>query len=182
MSREVGVRVRKRDGSHEPFQMAKLRRSIAIAMRSCRVDERFADSLARAVTVHMEQNAAGRPPTTDYVFRCVRAVLSETGLEEIARQLIVHRRTRAARRRSVVIQNHRRGGQLEAWSKSVICQTLQRKHGLERGTARMLSGEIEQRVLGLHYGVVSTNLVSELIRGELLAWGLAESQLSTHSA
>jgi hypothetical protein len=59
-----------------------------------------------------------------------------------------------------------------------VADALEARHGLRRSVARFLAGEVERRVLSLEYHVVSTALIAELIRNELLAWGLAEPTTS----
>ena len=59
----------------------------------------------------------------------------------------------------------------EPWRKAVVVNTLQARYGLRRPTARILAREIETRVLALEYPLVSTGLINELMRNELLAWG-----------
>jgi hypothetical protein len=168
--------VRKRDGTLERFQFAKLRRGLAAAMRDCGYELRFADSLAQAVTIHLRDWRDRRPPTSEYIFRCIRTVLDETGLEEVAQRLMSHRRQRACRRRGLTVLDSRRPGRPAApWRKSMVVGTLQRRHGLGGAAARILAGQIEERVLALHYSVISSALVDELIHNELMAWGLSEA-------
>jgi hypothetical protein len=169
------AKVAKRDGSTELFQIGKLRRSLAAAMRTCNYDARYAEALARAIAVHVKDWDDARPPTTEYVFRCVRAVLSETGLDDVAREIVRHRRTRALqRRRLAVVDPNRSGRPPRSWSKATVVQTLVRRFEMRAESARILAGEIEQRALALNYSVLSTSLIAELIRNEMMAWGLSD--------
>ncbi len=168
--------IAKREGGLEPFEAAKLRRCLAGAMKACHCDQRFADALARAVELHVCAWSDARPPTTDYLFRCLRTALLETGMDQVAYQLSRHRRRRARQRRSLVVFNAREPeGAPTPWRKASVAATLERRHGLSHSVARILAGEIERRVLALEYGRISTALVVELIRSELLAWGLADA-------
>lgn len=174
-----GVVVRKRDGTQEPFDGGKLRRSLAAAIRECDLDVRLADPLVRAVAMHLRDSGRSRPPTTDYIFRCVRAVLDETGLGEVARQIEAHRRERSARRRSLcVVESCAARGRGSPWRKERVVAELRGRYQIGETTARILAGEIEQRVLMLDYRAVSASLVAELIRTELRAWGLYETMTS----
>lgn len=167
--------VTKVDGSIEPFQFAKLRRSLAAAMAACQYDDRYADALAQAVAVHVREWNSAQPLRSEYVFRCVRTVLSETGLEDVARAMLSHRRLRAMRRRRLTILDTRRSNRPGvAWSKGRVAQTLQRKYQVGAETSRILAAEIEGRLIALDYHVVSSGLIAELIRNELMAWGLGE--------
>lgn len=168
-------KVVKSDGTLEPFQFAKVRRGLAAAMRSCRYDDRYADALARAVEIHVQEWTGVRPPTTDYLHRCVREVLVETGLTDVAAEVERHRTVRRELRKRVsVVDARRRGRRNRPWSKARVVQTLVRRHALRPEVARIVGAEIEQRVLGLRYQVVSSSLIAELIRNELMAWGLCE--------
>jgi len=148
-------------------------------MRGCGYDEMYADALAKAVAIHVKEWRDHSPPTTEYIFGCVQAVLDETGLGDVAAALQRHARQREGKRRRVEVLNTRRQEQPRvAWSKGRIAGTLERRHGLKSSVARILAGEIENRVLGLNYGVVSSALIAELIRNELMAWGLSEDAMA----
>jgi hypothetical protein len=172
-------RIAKRDGSLEAFELCKLRRTLAGAMRGCGYDEMYADALAKAVAIHVKEWRDATPPTTEYIFGCVRAVLDETGLGDVAASLQRYARQREMKRRRVEVLNTRHPEQPKAaWSKGRIAGTLERRHGLKPSVARILAAEIESRVLGLNYGVVSSALIAELIRNELMAWGLSDDAMA----
>ena len=166
--------VAKRGGDLEPFDAAKPRRCLAAVMRTCDLDARFADALAQAVDCHVRDWPEESWPTTDYVFRCLRSALTQTGMQQAADELCSHRRRRAAQRRAVSVCMARQGrDSLAPWRKATVARKLERRNGLSHSVARILAGEIEQRVLGLGYTVVSAALIAELVRNELQAWGLA---------
>lgn len=176
MKRGEPVIIGKRDGHTEAFSIAKLKRCLSGAMLACSRDARFADPLAQAVQMHLEQWAEARPPTSDYIFRCLRSALTQTGMPEAAEELVSHRQIRSAGRRSVRVYDSagcRSNG--EPWRKAALVNTLQARYGLRRPTARMLAREIETRVLALDYPLVSTALINELMRNELSAWGLDDN-------
>lgn len=177
------AKVVKRDGSVELFQFVKLKRALSAGMKTCQYDERYADALARAVAIHVQEWNEPRPPTTEYVFHCVREVLRETGLEDVAREIVRYRRTRSLMRKHLeVVDTRRTGRPQKPWSKAVVTQTLVRRYELRTEVARILAGEIERRVLSLKYSVISTALVAEMIRNELMAWGLLEEAVPVVSA
>ena len=174
MKRGRTMKVAKRDGTVEPYSQEKIQHCLAMACEAVRVTPRVASSLARAVTIHLRECAAPGLPTTEYVFRCVRAALEQTDFSPAAKALCEHRRWRDAARGSVRIFDARRperpGG---LWRKARVARTLERRHQLSPRVARILAGELEERVLGLRYQLISTALLGELIRNELRAWGLA---------
>lgn len=172
-SRELPVLL-KRDGEREAFDFAKLSRSVAAALSASGYDPRCAPPLCRAVSLHLEQWRDPRPPTTEYVYRCVRTVLNETGLEDVADGFAAYRRRREALRRGVKVLSSRRNvNGPTSWEKGRIARLLVRRYDLTAVTARILAGDIERRVLAIGHSVVSAALVTELIRNELMAWGLA---------
>jgi transcriptional regulator NrdR family protein len=173
------AKVAKRDGSHETFELGKLRRALANAMRGCGYDQMYADALAKAVAIHVKEWGDTTPPSTEYIFGCVRAVLDETGLGDVAAALQRHFRQRETKRRAVEVLTTRHADQSRtAWSKGRVATTLERRHGIKPSVARILAGEIESRVLGLNYSLVSSALIAELIRNELMAWGLSDDAIA----
>jgi len=175
VKRTQHVRVLKRDGSVEAFEPSKLRRCLAAAMSDCQHDARLAEALVQAVLIHLRELDPGRPASTEYVFRCCQTILAETGLGEVAEALAQHRRQRAARRERLSVTGPAPTGRRAArWRKEALVQTLLRRCGLRRPVARIVAAEVERRVFALGYHVVSTGLIRELLRSELLAWGLCE--------
>ncbi|MEP0847187.1 MAG: hypothetical protein HRF50_10270 [Phycisphaerae bacterium] len=174
MSKNERLVVVKRDGALESFDFSRLRRSLASAMHACGYDAEHADALGRAVMVHLGEWRGARPPTTEYVHRCVRTVLSETGLSDVAESFAMFRKRRDAGRRSVRVASSAAPDRSPAtWEKARIARSLERRAELQHSTARILAGDIERRVLALGYSVVTTGLLRELVENELLAWGLS---------
>lgn len=175
MKKHRVVRIVKRDGNTESFDFMKLKRSVSAAMKTSGYDPGYADALAKAVAIHVREWDEHEPPTTEYLFSCVRSVLEETGLGDVAQAIVRHRRQRAGRRSTVSVIDPRRPQRApSAWCKSRLVETLERRYQVKSDVARFLGGEIEQRLLALGYHVVSTALVAELIRNELMAWGLSD--------
>ncbi|MCH8804736.1 MAG: hypothetical protein IH986_01430 [Planctomycetes bacterium] len=176
MKRGIPVIIGKRDGHTEAFCIAKVKRCLGAAMSACSRDARFADPLAQAVQMHLEQWTETRPPTSNYIFRCLRSALVQTGMPEAAEELLSHRQIRSAGRCGIrVYDSAGRRSNGEPWRKAALVNTLQARYGLRRPTARILAREIETRVLALDYPLVSTALINELMRNELLAWGFDDN-------
>lgn len=171
--------VAKRDGSVEPFGFAKLRRCLSVAMKGCGYDAVYADALARAVALHLQDWRDATPATTGYIAGCVKAVLEETGLNDVANFLDRHRRQRDLRRSRIDLVELTAPERVQRkWTKRRVVEALVEAYGVRLPVARILAGEVEQRVLALNYNVISTSLLNEIIRNELMAWGLAESSLA----
>lgn len=176
MKRRLVARIAKRGGATEPFRADKLRRCIAIGMKACGYDQRWADDLVRAVRLHLQDWPANRSVKSDYVFRCVRIVLRETGMGDVGRVLERYRHERAVGRARVQVYSETRSGaEPRGWSKARVVRALRKQHKVSWAAARVVAGEIEMRVLALGYPLVSTALVRELIRTELRSWGLDRS-------
>ena len=169
--------ITKQDGTLERFSLTKLTNCLAIVMRRQAYDPRLGGPLGKAVAMHLQEWRGAAPPSTEYVYRCVRSVLQQTGLSDVADDLAAHRRARRWRRarlRVVDPSQPRLDG--HPWRKARIVDTLQNQYGLRYPVSRFLAGRIEHQVFALDYLLVSKAFLSELIRSEVLAWGLADEQ------
>lgn len=177
MKKTRHIVVTKHDGTLERFSAVKLTNCLADAMRAHGYDPRLAQPLARAVALHLQEWQGATPPSTGYIYRCVRSVLQQTGLGDVADELAAHRRMRRLRRRRVRVLD---AGELqsggEAWSKSVIVDTLRNEYDLRHVVARFMASRIEAQVFALDYRTVSRAFLRELVRNEILAWGLADTR------
>lgn len=169
----------KRDGSAECFSVSKLSACLAHVLQSRAYDPRLSRPLARAVAMHLQEWAQPQPPTTQYIFKCVTSVLQQTGLSDVAEELQRHRRQRAARRRRTRVLQVTDGSSTRshAWRKLAVVATLQNRFGVRHSVARFLAGQIETQIFALNYRVLTKPFIAELIRNEVLAWGLADEQV-----
>ena len=170
--------VAKQDGTLERFSLAKLTGCLAGAMRGHAYDPRLASPLAKAVALHLQDWPHASPPTTDYIYRCARSVLQQTGLSEVADELADQRRQRRARRRQVRVTDpavpDARG---ELWRKSALVEALQTRYGLRHSVSRFVAGQIEAQVFMLDHRTISKTFLAELVLNEVLAWGLADERV-----
>lgn len=180
MKRCKEIVVTKQDGSAECFSSAKLCTCLARALHGRAYDPRLAGPLARAVAMHLGEWRDARPPTTKYVFRCVCSVLQQTGLGDVAEELDRSRRLRDSQRRRIRVFDAaeplkpQRG---RPWQKVALVATLQSRYGLRHSVSRFLAGRIELQVFMLNYRTVTKAFLTELVRNEVLAWGLADEQV-----
>jgi hypothetical protein len=171
------VVITKRDGTVERFSLSKLTNGLAACLRELNYDPALASPLARAVAMHLQEWSEPSPPSTSYIYRCVRAVLQQTGLSDVADALAAHRRRRQSQRQAIrVVDPEQPGCPGQAWRKSVLVATLHHDYGLRHAVCRFMAGQIESRVFALGYRVVSRPFLRELVRNEVLAWGLADEQ------
>ncbi len=169
--------VTKRDGTVERFSLTKLTNCLATAIRVQKYDPRLAGPLANAVAMHLQEWRASAPPTTGYIYRCVRAVLQQTGLSDVADELADHRRLRSTRRGMIrVLADSGPDAASEAWSKGAVVRTLAQRYGLRHGVARLLARQVEAQIFALDYRVVTRAFLRELVHNEVLAWGLVDDR------
>lgn len=175
--------VTKQDGTLERFNLAKLTGSLAGAMRGHAYDPRLAVPLAKAVAMHLQDLQLTTPPTTDYIYRCARSVLQQTGLPDVADELANFRRQRRTRRRRVrVVDAALPEARGELWRKSALVQTLQTRYGLRHSVSRFVAGQIETQVFALDHREITRTFLAELVRNEVLAWGLADGRVMNEPA
>lgn len=179
MRRSKEIVVCKRDRSVECFSPSKLSVCLARGLQARNYDPRLARPLVRAVAMHLQECSDIAPPTTQYIFRCVCSVLQQTGLADVAEDLHRYRRRRAGGRRRVRVVDTGAGpgARGEPWRKLALVATLQNRYGCRHAVARILAGQIETRVLGLNYRLITKQFIVELMRNEVLAWGLADQQV-----
>ncbi len=177
--RKRAVMITKRDGTAECFSAPKLRACLSKVLQACCCDPQAADPLTRAVALHLTRDCAGRQPSSEYIYYCVCTALSHTGLAEVAEQLAAHRRLRDSRRRRVwVLDPAKPTGAGQRWRKAALVTTLSELYGLRRSVARFLAGRIEEQVFALGYRQVFKPLLAEIVRSELMAWGLLDGPRS----
>lgn len=165
--------ITKRDGSSEPFSSSKLRRCVEALLRGAGFDPHLATPLSKAVALHVERCDDEAPLTASYVFDCVHAVLSQTGLREAADGFQAHREERRRSRARISLCDDMGGSRsVVPWDKACLIATLIGKYGLRQTVSRYLASEIERKMIGLDYQSVSRELVTALTRNELSAWGL----------
>lgn len=174
MRRTRQIVVTKRDGTLERFSLEKLCNCLAAVLRRQAYDPRLAGPLAKAVAMHLQEWQESSPPTTDYIYRCVRSVLQQTGLTDVADELAAHRRQRRARRARIHVVDPARPGARERWRKGALVETLQNGQGLRYSVSRFMAGQIEARVFALGYREVTKPFLLELTRNEIQAWGLVD--------
>lgn len=183
-ARDGYIRVVKRDGSLEPFDFVKLhnciRNGFQAAGESCGLPTETARGLAEAVQTYLEQTAGDRPVHSGQIAELIELVLTETGNTAVGMAIKEHHTIRGLHRKYIRVAERRpRDGRYvhRKWDKSRISRSLREEHGLERPAARMIAGRVEQLTFNCGLRVVTTGLVSEMTRSELLAWGLLPGAL-----
>ncbi|MFH1746797.1 MAG: ATP cone domain-containing protein [Planctomycetota bacterium] len=183
MKRGKPLIITKRDGTLECFSVNKLRVCLAKVLQAWACEPEAADPLTQAIALHLREGRPELMPTTEYLYRCVSSVLLQSGFPEASAGLREHRRLRQARRRRVrVFDTLQTPRSSLKWRKGAIVATLQNVYDLRQPVARFLAARIEEQVFNLGYRLVSKTFLSELVRNEVLAWGLLITPVNVASS
>ena len=172
--------VRKRDGSVQPYDEAKLAEAIYRAACAAGQDNKYlAGDLAGVVTTYLERYYDRQVPSSAEIQGMVEKILLETGHADIAKQYMVHREQRAVAPAAQsdlfpaepVLVDAATRDEVSAWGRERISAALVKEAGLDEGTARDIATAVEARVFREGHRRVSTVLIRELVNQELLARG-----------
>jgi hypothetical protein len=140
----------------------------------------LAAGLAEAVHEYVRKTYGDEPVESKRLSELVEIVLSQTGHTAACWATQQDRALREQQRRRLMVANPRPSdGRYvrRRWDKSHVVQHLRRQHGLDAPVARMLAGRVEQLIFNCGLRVVTSGLVYEMIKSELLAWGLLPGAL-----
>lgn len=178
------ISVLKRDGSVEPFVLAKLLNCIGHGFHaSGEPQERGSATsrgLAEAVQTYLFQSQAEAAVPSDHLSELVELVLTQTGYSAAGMAIRQHQHARERMRRWTKVAHRRvRDGRFvqRQWNKSKVVRHLMEDHQLDAPAARVIAGRVEQLVFNCGLKVVTAELVTELAKSELLAWGLLPGAL-----
>ncbi len=181
---DVDLHVHKRDGSTEPFVLTKLlngiRNGLQAGGEALGQDAGAAVGLAEAVHEYVRQSRRDGPIPSQHLCELVDLVLTHTGHTAACLAMRRHRSLLEEERRRVMVANPRSsdGRYVQRrWNKGHIVQHLRRRHQLDAPVARMLAGRVEQLIFNCGLRVVTSGLVREMAKSELLAWGLLPGAL-----
>jgi len=193
-------KVRKSDGTLEIYLHTKVLGIIGTALgESGMYQSDLAESLAEAVTIYLRRRYESGTVGFDEVYAMIQAALTDTGHEAAAVALHEHRIFRQLQRGRVEVikilkaaapngKNFSGPGEEEEyvlsalpWNKSRIVADLAEVSGVEEDLARVIAGSVEEKVLRLDCGTVSSSLVRELVTQELRAMKQAETALTVQA-
>jgi hypothetical protein len=185
----VALRIRKRDGTVELFSLSKLRECLRRGLETAAEGYDFAMAapreLADAVHEYLLRENADRPIASDRILELVELVLNQIGQSSAAMVVrqYAERKTRL-RRRLLVASTGATSGRFihKRWSKAKLIQHLRGKHLLDASTSRMIAGRVEQLIFNCNFRVVTTGLVVEMTRSELMTWGLVPAAFAVKRA
>ncbi|MEE8385402.1 MAG: ATP cone domain-containing protein [Dehalococcoidia bacterium] len=179
---DKSLQVRKCDGSLEPFVLVKLTNSIRNGLQAggeaAGLDA--GGGLAEAVHQYVRQSPRDEPVQSAYLAELVELVLTHTGHAAASMAMRRYRAFLEERRRRLMVASARSSdGRFvrRRWNKALIVQHLRRQHMLGAPVSRMIAGRVEQLIFNCGLKVVTSGLVYEMIKSELLAWGLLPGAL-----
>jgi len=166
------IRVIKRDGGIEPFNLGKLTAAIWAAMHAREGDYYDARELAAAVMLYAQR--LGWPCiTTAAVFEVALKVLRRMRLKRTARAFEAYRQLRRSRRKRLRLVH--KGGEVTCWDKSWLAQVACKSWRLQPATGRILAAYVEKRLLSRHERWVSRGEALDLLNEEVVHHGLASA-------
>lgn len=182
------INVLKRDGAIEDFLLAKLHGCIGNGFASSgephERNSATSRGLAEAVQTYLRKSRPNSAVPSDHLGELVELVLTQTGYSAASAAIKHHHHVREKLRRWVKVAHYRpRDGSYvhRQWDKSRIVQSLQQVHQIDAPAARVIAGRVEEHVFCCGLKVVTTELVEEMMRSEMLAWGLLPGALNVKS-
>ena len=166
------VRVVKRDGTEEAFDVHKLAAALFRAMRASGGRFRDADQLAQAIGIHLRRCGWSRVSSAA-IFEMAIKVLRRCRLMRAAESLQSSRTERRLRRSRLRVRHH--DGRTTLWDKSWLGELAQRSWFLSPRTGRLLAGEVEGALLGAEATVVSRQDVLDMLNERVAQYGLADA-------
>jgi hypothetical protein len=166
------IKVRKRDGSLEAFDPARLGATMVYGLNRTGGPIRLGRDLARAVELYLRRRRRSVVSSTALFEMAVKA-LRRVCMGEAAEVIELHRTLRAVRRPLLEVRHD--GGHLTKWDKSWLAMMGERTWGLSRRTARIFAGEIELQLLPQESRTVDRQAVIDLLNERVARFGLADA-------
>lgn len=165
------IQVRKRDGSVEEFDVAKLAGLLRRVLTKIHDVSADPDALATGLRLYLQRT--GRTTVTSTaIFGMLVRMLRRVRLGDAAELLELHRTLRMIRRRLLRLRHD--DGCTTQWDKSWLATLAEKTWHVSRPIARMLAGEIELRLLPQEETEILRRDVLELLNEHVSQWGLAE--------
>ncbi len=172
MERSRMIKVKKRDGGIEDFDVAKLGGVLGRGFRQLGGDIFEARELARAIEIFLVRSKR---------FRISSAALFEMGLKALrhvkmndaAELLELHRTLRTIRRRLLRVRHE--DEKLTAWDKGWLVELAARMWHVSHTTARILAGEVENEILSHDQPEIHREEILDLLNRRVAELGLADA-------
>lgn len=175
------VRVLKTDGTAEPYLHTKVLGTFHRALSAVGQSNLFAaEQMAQAVTYYLHSRPSARTVTSDEIHLMILAVLEDTGHQAAAEALTQHRIGRKLLRKRIVVveESPDEEPSAAAWSKSAIVEHLIRRCHLNRPLARVIAGQVEEKVFRMEMLRIRKGLIRQLVDNETEGMLRADEQLN----
>ncbi len=175
------IRVLKTDGTAEPYLHTKVLGAFHRALSAAGEPGLYAaEQMAQAVTFYIYNSPQGRTLTSDEIHLMIQAVLHDTGYPAAAAALNQHRiQRKLLRKRIEVLSESPTDCPTSApWNKSVIAEHLIRHYQLSRPLARVIAGQVEEKIFRMEIFRVRKALIRQLVETETETMIRADEQLN----
>ena len=166
------IRVLKRDGSTETFDVRKLAAAMWRAMQ--RHGGRYKDAydLAVAIDIYLKRRAF-KCVSSAAIFEMSMKVLCRVDMSDAAGSFEVHRRRRDEQRRMLCVRPDR--GAVTYWDKSWLRELVCWCWNLSPTTGRIIAGELESELLDGGPRLLERAEIVQLLNERVVAFGLADA-------
>ncbi len=166
------VRVLKRDGSNEDFNVLKLAAVMYKAMRATCGELRDAISLAQAVGLYLRRRDV-RCISSAAVFEMMIKVFNRVRIDKANDALEAHRAWRSAGRRKLIIRQD--NGRNTEWDKSWLCTLATQSWDLMPSTGRVVAGIVEYDLIAVRAAMITRSAAIDQMNETVAALGLADA-------
>lgn len=166
------IRVVKADESVEHFDVRKLAVGMYRAMCGEGASYDQALSLAEAIEIYLRRRGKRRV-TSSAVFEMVLRSLRYVELTPAADAAEAYRDWRNTLRKQLRVMHD--GRNITLWDKGWLCEFACRSWHISRATARILSNEVEMKLIRSNESIVTRQAVTELLNKLMSEYGLADA-------
>lgn len=171
MARSGKISVVKRDGSIEPFDRLKLRGCLLRVLPSGSEEYYLSEALSAAIECYLRR-LGRRCVSSPALLEMTLQALCSANQDPSALRL-EHRHRRRLEMRSALQVRH--GHSRTAWSKQWLAQLAAARWELSRPAARIVAGDVEERLLARPRRHLSRKAVLGMLDEAMQAYGLAET-------
>lgn len=166
------IQVRKRDGSIQSFEQAKITRALWSVIEPEGGHYLDARHLAEAIQIYLEREGQD-VVSSAAVFEMVLKVLHRTGMVLPACALEAHRACRALGRKQLLVVHE--PGKATYWDKGWLASLAERSWQLAPMTARIIAAQVESTLLSTGQRQIGRDDVIDLLNAAVASFGLADA-------
>jgi len=166
------IRVWKRDGGEEDFDVEKLAGCMWRAAEHCGGEFHICCDLAVAVDMYLRFSGR-RTVTSSAIFEMALKVLATAGYHEAAAILTDDRRARSARRGDISVRYE--GGMATRWDKTWLATFAELGWNISPKAARIVAGQVERELLETGDNVFDRDEIIDMLNVYMVALGLADA-------